>query len=619
MTEAPLSVWKTGDVCYLPPRASDMPAAWRVQGWAREEAKLAPSWGLKYERDAEAGEIRTEGANPAICDTPPDLAAQMIELAHLYNEQRERDFTELDALADIEAQLAAQREFEASESIHAIRESTYIRHVKNRAGKVVSQEAADKARESRAQLDEDTVDMALKLESVGRASFGSGPQAWIVAPISGHVKPLVNVRKRAIFPSAAAQKRAPMVNALELLLRRKEHRFDQFCTFTSGQRVPLKVETEGAEVREGLAALHRKISKLNGQRFMKEYGARIIFRASELGGLIDEKTGELKKDAEGNWTLHLHAHCLINFKRFLSRRDMAAWTKAVWRFWKDRWSIDGAIEKVREACKYCVKPAEQRMLSPMELKALDTALFKLHRVQALGQLREHIRYRRENCLTVKREERVIRQNGKAVVVSLPVVLPDWNARKRNRLTTAEQQERAKRNKARREAEKTRLAAVERGSLCEPFGPENPRQAEMLRWDTETAIEAVLTAQEPPRKRLAPPERIMPRRPRAVFKNRIAARLSPAPYFGRVAEPALFVWSDERPDVSLLRREPLVAEIVAAASPLIAAAKAAIAREPRVSVSVHTSPVTVHADPPRTAVFPALMRPETWQKPQLAEA
>lgn len=618
MTEAPLSVWKEGDVCHLPPRASDAPAGWYVKAWERAEAKAAPSWALKYERDGEAVEVRTEGAQPAICDTAPELAAEMIEIAGLFNAQRDLEYTELDAQADIEAQLASQREFEASEAIHAIRESTYIRHVKNRAGRVVSQEAADKARESRAQLEEDTVDMALKLESVGRAAFGSGPQAWIVAPISGHVKPLVNVRKRAIFPAAAAQKRAPMVNALELLLRRKEHRFDQFCTFTGGQRVPLKVSTEGAEVRAGFEALHRKISKLNGQRFMKTHGARIIFRASELGGLVTDQ-GEFKKDAEGNWTLHLHAHCLINFKRFLSRKEMAAWTKAVWEFWEDRWSIDGAIEKVREACKYCVKPAEQRLLSPMELKALDTALFKLHRVQPLGQLREHIRYRRENCLTVKREHRVTRRGGEAVVSSVPVVLPDWNARKKNRLSTAEQRERAERNKKRREAEKERLKVVASGSDSGPLGPVSGRQAEMLRWDSETAIESILTAEKPVRKPLRPPERTAPNRPRTAFRNRVAARLSPAPYFGRVAEPALFVWSDERPDVELIRREAFVADIVAAARPLIDAAQAALARAPRAKVSVHTSPVTVHADPPRTAVFPALMRPETWQKPQLAGA
>jgi hypothetical protein len=623
MTEAPLSVWKTGDVCQLPPRASDAPAAWRVKEWEREEAKLSPSWALKYERDTETAEVRTEGAQPAICDMPPELAAEYAELAQAYNEARERDFSEIDAHAEVEAQLSAQREFDSAESIFEIRESTYIRHVRNRAGKVVSQEAADKARESRAQLDEDTIDMAMKLETVGRAAFGSGPQAWLVAPISGQVKPLVNVRKRAIFPAAAAQKRAPMVNALELLLRRPEHKFDQFCTFTGGQRRPLKVSTEGAEVREGLEAMHRKISKLNAQPFMKKYGARIIFRASELGGLVDDK-GTLKKDAEGNWTLHLHAHCLINFKRFLSRPEMSEWTKAVWEFWEDRWSIDGAIEKVRESCKYCVKPADQKLLSPLELKALDTALFKLHRVQPLGQLREHIRYRKENCLTVKREERTVKRGGESFVQSIPVVLPDWNARKKNRLTTAEQRERAERNKKRREAEKERLAKGQGGSYEEPFGPVNAHQSEMMRWDSETAIESVLTAPEPLRKRLAPPQRTALNRPRAVFKNRIAARLSPAPYFGRVAEPGLLVWSDERPDVELIRRERFVADIVAVAGPLVAAAHAALARDPAYTrrVSVHTSPVTVPVDPPgkpRTPVLPALMRPQTWQKTALADA
>ena len=191
----------------------NLPPSWQIRLWEQAEAKLAPAWAMKYARQDEVAEVRTEGAQPAAADMPPDLAEKYAELARTYNAQREIDRSELDAQIEADAQAAADREQETREEIFAQRESTFIRHVKNRAGRIVSAEAAAKAHEARAQLDEDSIDMALKLESVGRPAFGSGPQAWLVGAVSGEIKPLINIRKRAILPAAAAQKRAPMVNA----------------------------------------------------------------------------------------------------------------------------------------------------------------------------------------------------------------------------------------------------------------------------------------------------------------------------------------------------------------------------------------------------------------------
>lgn len=561
---------------------------------------------------------------PAACDIAPELAAQYAAIGKAYNREREAMRGDYFEKQREDEELAKNRATLAElEQINGLRESTYVRHCRNRAGEVISEDAFTRSRDGRAQLEEDTIELALRLEAAGRPALGSGPQAWIVDPISGDARPLVNVRKRAILPTAAAEKRAPVIAALELLLRRRDHKFDLFCTFTGGRRVPLKTATYGLEVRTALQDLHRKLSKLNAQPFMRRAKASIIFRSSELGGLFDD-TGRENRDAEGNWTLHTHAHCLIHFERFLPKKQMKAWTHAVWDFWGAHWSIDGALEKVREACKYVVKPGEQKHLNPAELAALDAALFRLHRVQPLGELREQIRARRESCLTVKRERRAQRGDGGERASELvPVVLPDWNARKANRVRTPPE----------RRANGATVRAItppnapNAGAITTPSeanagafnAPDGATvQGDLLRWSPE------LRAYAPPITPNAPetPRRSPPQRPPITFRNRVVARLSPAPYFDRVTTPGLLVWSDQRPDLEAIRALPFVSQIVEAVGAQVRDARASLTRadtRARACVSVHTNPVTVRADPggpPRTPMLPALCKPQAWQKTEI---
>lgn len=588
------------------------------------------------DRESEVHTGLDPNAPPASCDISPELAEKYADIGRAFNFERDSmadDAAELAHLADEEERRA--REFHEVEELHTLRESTYVRHCRNRAGEVISEDAFTRSRDGRAQLEDDTIDLALRLEAAGRPALGSGPQPWILDPITGNCKPLVNVRKRAILPTAAAEKRAPIIAALELLLRRKDHKYDVFCTFTGGRRIPLKVATQGAEVREGLRDLHRKLSKLNAQPFMRRARASIIFRSSELGGLFDE-SGRANKDDCGCWTMHTHAHCLVHFERFLPKKAMRAWTKSVWSFWGCHWSIDGALEKVREACKYVVKPGEVKHLDSAELGALDAALFRLHRVQPLAELREQIRARRESCLTVKRERRIARGDGGERSAELtPVVLPDWNARKANRRRSeadyARESTRRGRNALKNKTVGCTVLQNYGGEAQGVEGVGSPVvQGELLRWDSDARTERPLrpdygvsngvNAQNNAR---TTPRRSPPIAPRSVFQNRVVARLSPAPYFDRVATPGLLVWSDQKPDVAAIRLLPFVSDIIAAVGPQVAEARAKLGSplyaRASACVSVHTNPVTVHdvsSPPPRTPHFPALLSPKSWQKTEV---
>jgi len=581
---------------------------------------------MRHFDDREADQKKWfEGETPAVCDWNPETPliegdsrtlADHLRLARARVSDMQID---ADATADLEA--AAQEEayhetrrIEAElERLQHQRESTYTRHCRNRTGETRTDEQHAKKTEEQSQLIEDSLEIALRLTAADRPALGTGPQTYIVTMLTEVAKPCINVRKRAIIPCVAAEKRAPLSRAAEFLLRTPSHKWDQFCTFTHGKRVQIDPVSAGWELRQAFVELHRKLSRLNSQPFMKLYGAEMLLRASEIGGLKDDK-GELKRDEQGRVTAHPHAHCLIHFARFLSRDDMADWTRCVWAFWDAHWSIDGALEKIREAIKYCIKPADQKALSNAELAALDIALFKLHRVQAMGELKEHIRIRRETCLTVRKEWRA----GKADRELLPVVLPDWNARKRDRKETLDQKRKKKLrahlqkvrknsrrlslqelNRERREEWlKANAKHIEKHAQGDLFGPPMP----------PPPPEPVELKELP----LGPAKAI---RPPAVFRNRIVARLAPSFYDGPVSQPALLVWSDRPPsreDIRGMLSQSFVRPAIEAVRKQFDEAVASrVARPPE--VRVHTSPVTVRPEKPRPAFLPALLRPSTWEK------
>jgi hypothetical protein len=70
--------------------------------------------------------------------------------------------------------------------------------------------------------------------------------------------------------------------------------------FTSGDRVTL------CAVRERVELMHRRLSRLNAEPFMKMAGARIVFRSTELG--------EVTRNDAVESTFHIHAHAIVDIE-----------------------------------------------------------------------------------------------------------------------------------------------------------------------------------------------------------------------------------------------------------------------------------------------------------------
>jgi len=272
--------------------------------------------------------------------------------------------------------------------------------------------------------------LAERLESTGIPAYRQTPFGlWSYAIHSRNIRKIPAFRRVCILPYVAWQMRGPMVSALEYFL--EKHPYCRFLTFTSGKRVPLRIPAYGpAEplLRDRIAYLNRKISRLNAQPFMKAAGLEIVFRSDEFGTPETDENGNLKGDAgsierdpDGTIWLHPHCHCVAWPKKgFIPPKKWAQLLKQIWAFWVHHWEEGGAIQTARECCKYVTKPAEMLKLSAAELAELYRQTRRMKLVQPLGALAAEIKAREE------KNERLIKKatpNGEGRVY---FEIKNWN-------------------------------------------------------------------------------------------------------------------------------------------------------------------------------------------------
>ena len=253
-------------------------------------------------------------------------------------------------------------------------EAEYINLTRAASGDVVEPEDWQRIRGRRNQLRKDSYEIADLLEEAGVSMYDEKKDLWKVGIFSGTVERLPNFRANKFIPEVAGMKRAKMLSALEYYLERNPH--SRMWVFTNGERC--KVEN----LRTRFEQMHRDLSKLNAEKFMKNAGVRIVFRASEVGSVkVSDSSGPL---------YHPHAHCIVTMSRKLSRAKWSALLARVRSFWSWHFADARAIGNVREVVKYCAKPADLKLLVPGELKDVFYALAGLHLVQPMGEFRKFL-------------------------------------------------------------------------------------------------------------------------------------------------------------------------------------------------------------------------------------
>lgn len=263
--------------------------------------------------------------------------------------------------------------------------------------------------EKRKYLADQTKQIAIKLDQ-GYTTHGLGWKHQVrVEPYqnqdlhlmglhSKQFQKLESYRNIIFLPSVAQKNRAPKVKEMQLFL--KHHQNCRMWTFTAGPRCNL------SQLQANVQWMHRKLSKLNDQPFMKKLGARFVFRSTEFG--------ELGEIGNHDVSLHPHMHALMELERYLRPDDWSYLLARIRAFWGVYCKDCGKIRNSRELVKYCVKPGDLDGLNNEQLVKLYQVTDGLRLWETLQSFRKMRRSIREE------KQKVVIRKGE------PKLVPNWN-------------------------------------------------------------------------------------------------------------------------------------------------------------------------------------------------
>ena len=261
-------------------------------------------------------------------------------------------------------------------------ESDYLRICKKTSGQLVDLDQWNEGQIQRKKLHEQSIAIADKLESVGFRAYADR-DLQLVGLFSKQALEITSFRDIRLIPEVARRKRKPLLRDVEHFL--SQHPKSRMWVFTGGGRIGF----DGLQDR--IHTMHRKVSKLNGSKFMKEFGVRFSLRATELGSIKREKSKLVRiEGSEEVPTFHPHIHVLVNLDRYLDPVDWSVLLGKVTKFWgSSHWNDSGVMKgTARELVKYCGKPAELEDLSAYELLTLQTISKSIRWYECLGDLRK---------------------------------------------------------------------------------------------------------------------------------------------------------------------------------------------------------------------------------------
>jgi hypothetical protein len=271
----------------------------------------------------------------------------------------------------------------------AERASLYLGLCKEQTGDTIPDDELEKRRRDARRLLQQAHDISAALERGGFPAYRTeGFSLWHYYVHSGHLEKIPQFRRVIINPVIAQSTRFKMLSNVEFFMQKHLH--CRLWTFTSGIRCNV------LQLRERIQYLHRRLSQLNAQPFMRNAGVSIVFRSTELGTpkLAGAPDSGLISCEDGVFFFHPHAHTLTLFRKHLTRKQFGDLLSSVKTFWGHHWDDGGEIDDGRELVKYCTKPGEVLKLDTETLVALARETSRLKLVSPMGILRDEIKARR---------------------------------------------------------------------------------------------------------------------------------------------------------------------------------------------------------------------------------
>ena len=235
--------------------------------------------------------------------------------------------------------------------------------------------------------------VAQQLEEEGVEAYNE-QDLTLVGLHSRQAKKIPNFRNINFIPYVARKNRKKQCKDLNYYL--EHNRNCRLWTITTGARC----NAEDLEAR--VRILHRRISRLNSEPWMKQAGASFVFRATEFGEVAPIGSTDL--------SFHPHCHALLKLERILPKAEWSNLLSAI-RAYLGAYSQDnGRIQNPRELVKYCVKPSDLEHLSSAQIRLLfetTQGLRLCESLQGFRKLRSQIREEKLKVVLRKGSHRLV--------------------------------------------------------------------------------------------------------------------------------------------------------------------------------------------------------------------
>jgi hypothetical protein len=263
------------------------------------------------------------------------------------------------------------------------------------SGDLQDTDAWQKGQKQRQHLTEQTHNICKQLEDHGIEAY-QDQDLTIFGLHSKSFKKVDPFRNICFLPSVAQKNRAKTLKTLEFFLQKYPNA--RTCVLTSGTRCGLE------ELPSRVRWMHRKVSRCNSMKWMKEAGARFIFRSTELGEIAP-----VGRDI----SCHPHTHLVFILDKYLTREKWSQLLSNMHAFFGTHFEDCGKLKNPRELVKYCVKPGDFQYLESFHVANLYHATKGIRLVESLKDLRLLKRDLKE------RRKKLVRRKGVIKVV------PNW--------------------------------------------------------------------------------------------------------------------------------------------------------------------------------------------------
>jgi hypothetical protein len=265
-----------------------------------------------------------------------------------------------------------------------------------------------------------SLQIADRMERTGERGYHDGQPVSFVGVNSEHVDEIEPFRRNNAIPLVAQEKRSKLLKELMYYVESE--------TRKPGVKFRHWVQHDGprciaARLAERWRAQNGRVTNFNESPIARRLGAQIVMRSNEAGSPVkkshekvrDPQTGKWSRpyivdangdrirclDDKGRQTYHPHTHMIVQLNRYLTDDEFSELIAFAQRHFKTPKIDSGALNNIREACKYVVKCDELNDLSDLDFRRYLKATFKRRLVAFYGRLKFNIRIHKHNGQHIK--------------------------------------------------------------------------------------------------------------------------------------------------------------------------------------------------------------------------